>query len=78
MESWKLTLLFASALFGGLAIFLFKSDNTQRLKLILSFSGAYLFAITILHLIPEVYISGNKQIGLFILLGFLLQILMDD
>ena len=64
MESWKLILLFASAFLGGSAVFLFKKDNTQRLKLILSFSGAYLFAITVLHLIPEVYTGGDKQVGL--------------
>lgn len=78
MESWKLIILFASAFLGGSAVFLFKKDNTQRLKLILSFSGAYLFAITVLHLIPEVYIGGDKQVGLYILFGFILQILMEQ
>lgn len=78
METWELILLFSSALFGGLAIFLFRKDNTHLLKLVLSFSGAYLFAITTLHLLPEVYHSGNPQIGLFILGGFLLQILMEQ
>jgi zinc transporter ZupT len=63
---------------GGLAIFLFKKDNTSRLKLVLSFSGAYLFAITVLHLMPDVYSSNNPQIGLFILGGFLLQIFMEQ
>ncbi|HYK76570.1 MAG TPA: ZIP family metal transporter [Daejeonella sp.] len=78
MELWKLILLFGSAFLGGLGIFLFKKDNTQKLKLILSFSGAYLFAITVLHLMPEVYHSGDKFVGLFILSGFLLQILMEQ
>ncbi|WP_026898751.1 ZIP family metal transporter [Daejeonella oryzae] len=78
MENWKLILLFASAFLGGTGIFLFKRDNTQRLKLILSFSGAYLFAITVLHLMPEVYEAGDHSIGLFILGGFLLQILMEQ
>ena len=63
---------------GGVAIFLFKKDNSQRLKLILSFSGAYLFAITILHLIPEVYHHGDHSIGLFVLGGFLFQILLEQ
>jgi zinc transporter ZupT len=63
---------------GGLGIFLFKKDNSNRLKLVLSFSGAYLFAITVLHLMPDVYSSGNPQIGLFILGGFLLQIFMEQ
>lgn len=78
MEIWELILLFSSSLLGGLAIFLFKKDNTNRLKLVLSFSGAYLFAITVLHLMPDVYSSNNSQIGLFILGGFLLQIFMEQ
>lgn len=78
MEYWRLILLFSSALLGGLGIFLFKKDNSQRLKLILSFSGAYLFAITILHLIPHVYESGGEQVGLYVLGGFLLQILLEQ
>ena len=78
MESWGLILLFASAFIGGLSVFFFKNDNANKLKLVLSFSGAYLFAITVLHLMPDVYSSGNPQIGLFILGGFLLQILMEQ
>lgn len=78
MEIWKLALLFCGAFFGGLGIFLFKRDNTQRLKLILSFSGAYLFAITVLHLMPEVYHTVDPMIGLFVLGGFLLQVLMEQ
>lgn len=78
MEIWELILLFSSSTLGGLAIFFFKKDNSNRLKLVLSFSGAYLFAITILHLMPDVYSSNNHQIGLFILGGFILQILMEQ
>ena len=66
-------ILFLAALLGGLAVFLFKKENTKNLKLVLSFSGAYLFAITILHLMPDVYESGNKYTGLFVLLGFSFQ-----
>lgn len=78
MAAWELILLFSSAFLGGIAVFLFKGSNAARLKLILSFSGAYLFAITVLHLMPDVYRSGNNQVGLFILGGFLLQILMEQ
>lgn len=78
MEIWKLILLFASCFAGGIAIFLFKKDNTRLLKLILSFSGAYLFAITVLHLIPEVYHDGGESIGLFVLAGFLFQIVLEQ
>ena len=78
MEYWKIIILFLSAFLGGISIFLFKKANNQRLKLILSFSGAYLFAITVLHLIPEVYETGGHQAGLYVLGGFLLQILLEQ
>lgn len=79
MEIWKILVLFFSAFFGGATIFLVKNDKSQLLKLILSFSGAYLFAITVLHLIPDAY-SGpdHNEIGIFILIGFLLQIFLEQ
>ncbi|WP_219223126.1 ZIP family metal transporter [Pedobacter antarcticus] len=79
MESWKLLVLFLCAFLGGLTIFLVRSDKSKLLKLILSFSGAYLFAITVLHLIPDAY-SGpdHEQIGIYILIGFLLQVLLEQ
>lgn len=56
-----------------------KNDKSQLLKLILSFSGAYLFAITVLHLIPDAYSGTDKsEIGIFILIGFLLQIFLEQ
>jgi zinc and cadmium transporter len=78
MEIWKLLVLFFCAFFGGSAIFLVKSDKSELLKLILSFSGAYLFAITVLHLIPDAY-SGTDahEIGVFILIGFLFQVFLE-
>ena len=78
MEIWELILLFCSAILGGISVFFFKNDNKNRLKLVLSFSGAYLFAITVLHLMPDVYSGASHQIGLFILGGFLLQIIMEQ
>lgn len=79
MEIWKFLVLFFCAFFGGLSIFLVKNDKSQLLKLILSFSGAYLFAITVLHLIPDAYSGTDKrEIGIFILIGFLLQVILEQ
>lgn len=79
MEIWKILILFLSAFLGGMGIFLVKSDKSQFLKLILSFSGAYLFAITVLHLIPDAYHgSDHDDIGIFILIGFLLQVFLEQ
>ena len=78
MEIWKLLLLFSCAFFGGTSVFLFKGDNHKTLKLVLSFSGAYLFGITVLHLIPDAYHNNDNLVGVFILLGFLFQILLEQ
>jgi len=73
-----ISVLFFSALFGGLSVFFVKRDNSQMLKLLLAFSGSYLFSITILHLIPDVYKDADETIGLFILGGFLFQLLLEQ
>src|SRR6187549_2002546 len=78
MEIWKIIFLFACAFFGGTSVFLFKGDNHKTLKLVLSFSGAYLFAITVLHLIPDAYHGDDNLVGVFILVGFLFQIVLEQ
>ncbi len=73
-----LTILFLSSLLAGLSVFFIKRNDTYLLKLILSFSGAYLFSITVLHLIPDIYTGNNNPyLGVFILAGFLFQLLME-
>jgi len=78
MQAWKIILLFSAAFFGGISVFLFKDDNHKMLKLVLSFSGAYLFGITVLHLIPDAYHENDNYVGVFILLGFLFQIVLEQ
>jgi zinc and cadmium transporter len=79
MHIWQLLLLFFCAFLGGMSIFLFKNgDHSKHLKLILSFSGAYLFAITVLHLIPDAYHGNDNLVGIFILGGFLFQIILEQ
>jgi zinc and cadmium transporter len=79
MEIWKILVLFFCAFLGGCSIFLVKSDRSKLLKLILSFSGAYLFAITVLHLIPDAYAGvDGHEIGIYILIGFLLQVFLEQ
>ena len=68
--------LFLSVILCGCSVLFFQLSS-KTLKLILSFSGAYLLAITVLHLIPEIYSKANVKTGVFILAGFLLQILIE-
>lgn len=47
-------------------------------KLLLSFSGSFLLALTLFDLLPEVYEHlATKQTGVFIMFGILLQIILE-
>lgn len=70
-------LLFITIILSGCTVFAFRKINAGFLKLLLSFSGAFLFALTVLHLIPEVYESGAENIGIYIFIGFFLQIILE-
>ena len=60
----------------GLAQFL-NPNNKKRLKLLLAFSGSFLLSLTVMHLLPEVYETANTNIGLFIMIGILFQIVLE-
>ncbi|MFN8165245.1 MAG: ZIP family metal transporter [Bacteroidia bacterium] len=70
-------LLFITIVISGSSVFAFKEINRKYLKLLLSFSGSYLFALTVLHLLPEVYHSNDNYIGIFIFAGFFIQIILE-
>ncbi len=54
------------------------SINQTRLRLLLAFSAAYLFSVSIIHLLPEAFANQNAKLtGLFIVLGFCMQLLID-
>lgn len=62
---------------GGLALAI-RQSNPRALRLLLSFTGAYLFAVTLVHLLPDLYALEGGQAGMYILGGFLLQILLEN
>ncbi len=59
-------------------VFITKPKNKERFKLLLAFSGAFLLALTIFELFPSVYEDSDaKTVGVFIMLGILLQIFLE-
>lgn len=59
-------------------VFFTKPKKKEHFRLLLAFSGAFLLALTIFELLPEVYEhSDTKSIGIFIMLGILLQIFLE-
>ncbi len=69
-----LILIFAGA---GLAAFFSQANRRKILQDIQSLSGAFLFGILILELFPSIFRTHNHAIGIFVLIGFFLQIGID-
>ncbi|MCX6240882.1 MAG: ZIP family metal transporter [Bacteroidetes bacterium] len=69
--------LIATVLASGSLVFLIRSDDQKLLKLLLAFSGAFLIGISFLILVPEVFSKNARLAGLFVLLGFLIQLVLE-
>lgn len=70
--------LISSVLFGGLIVSFFNAtNNSQMIKFSLAFSGGFLLAIIFEHLLPDIYHDGAHDLGLYILLGFLIQLILE-
>lgn len=73
-----LTSLLLSVVLGGFFVtYLRQNNKAQVIKLLLAFSGGFLLAIAFTHFIPDLYHEGTGSIGLYILLGFLIQLLLE-
>ncbi|WP_026809065.1 ZIP family metal transporter [Arenibacter latericius] len=67
-----------AVLFSFIFVYFTKPKNKETFKLLLAFSGAFLLALTVFELLPEVYMDSNsKTVGVFIMLGILLQIFLE-
>ncbi len=77
MSFFAYFLLWFTIVASGTSVFFFARIKPVVLKLLLAFSGAYLFALCVLHLIPEVYSTPSGNIGIYILIGFFLQIILE-
>lgn len=77
MNAPELFVPFAAGMAGGLAGIYLHGRITKDVKVLLAFSGAYLFALAVMHLLPDIYLHLGANAGLYILVGFLLQMVME-
>jgi zinc and cadmium transporter len=71
------SILFLSSFIVGVLFINVSISNNKFYKNLLSFSGAFLFGLTILHFIPEVFHDFEPFVGIWILLGFSFQIVIE-
>ena len=69
--------LFLAVVLGYMVGIAFQKKGVKQMPIILAFSGAFLLSVTLFEMLPEVFEQPSKQIGLYIMLGILLQIVLD-
>lgn len=67
---------FALPLLAG-AIVRLVGPGRRWLRLLLSFSGAFLVSVVFLHMLPELYEAEGAMVGAWVLAGFLLQVVLE-
>lgn len=55
----------------------FRTTGSGSVKLLLAFSGAFLLGVTVLHMLPELFSRQDEHIGLWVLAGFMLQVVLE-
>ncbi|RMA64143.1 ZIP family metal transporter [Ulvibacter antarcticus] len=70
-------LLFLAVAIGYVIALLLNKKELKQMSLFLAFSGAFLLALTIFELLPEVFTSSTKEIGIYIMAGIMLQIVLE-
>lgn len=59
-------------------VYITQPKKKEHFKLLLAFSGAFLLALTLFELLPQVYDGSNgKTMGMYIMGGILLQIFLE-
>jgi zinc transporter ZupT len=72
-----LLIVLLATLGGGIIPMVVRKMNPNLPIYMLAFTGACLFGITIMHLLPEVYQELGHPAGIYIVMGFFLQVALQ-
>lgn len=70
-------LLFLAVATGYVVARILNKSDLKNMEVVMAFSGAFLLSITVFELLPHVFENPSKNIGVFIMLGILLQIFLE-
>jgi zinc transporter ZupT len=77
--NWNyLILILIATVAGGMIPMTVKRIHANFSIYLLAFTGAFLFGVIIMHLLPEVYHELGHQAGIYIVLGFFLQVFLQQ
>ena len=68
---------FLAIIIGYIIALLISNKKFEIQQYLLAFSGSFLLSITLFELLPEIFEQPSKQLGVLIMVGILLQIILD-
>jgi zinc transporter ZupT len=72
----ELIILLIGAFIGGILAWAIKVSK-NNMKLGLAFSGAFMLGLCFFHVLPEAYSSIGNKAGIWVLVGFIVQIILE-
>src|SRR5690554_4537411 len=73
----QILVLFLAAIIASILVLGGKLNIKKFIQPLLSFSAAFLLGVSFLHLLPEAFSTSYASTGVFILIGFFLQLVLD-
>lgn len=74
---YNLALFIITLVGGSIPLWKHRAINDDSMHLLLAFSGSFLLGITFLHLLPEAFENLHFRAGVYLLIGFFLQLLIQ-
>lgn len=70
-------LLFLAVAIGYVIALFLRKKEMRNMEVFLAFSGGFLLSITVFELLPHVFENPSRSVGVYIMLGILLQIFLE-
>ena len=77
MNTSTLYIIFLSVIAVGILADLFQRKIKYLNKYVIPFGISFVLSLIFIHILPELFHTNNKLIGLFFVIGFALQLLLE-
>jgi zinc transporter ZupT len=78
MHIWEYLLLFLTPFIGGIPAFYLGDRKPKLVRFIMLFNGAFILGVVLVQLLPDLFAKGDRYTGLWMLLGFAIQLLLEE
>lgn len=78
MHIWEYLLLLLTPLIGGIPAFYLGNKQPKLVRYVMLFNGAFILGVVLVQLLPDLFAKGDHYTGLWMLMGFGLQMLLEE